>query len=180
MAKSGRVYPREMSMKHRPLKWIVVALAGFSMAGAACAQYVWLNERGIKQYSDLPPPASVPQSRILKMPGGAGAQPATTEAGDRAAVSSNQVGAPLSTADKNADFLKRRADQAQKEKKAAEVEKIAATKAQNCDRARNYQRSLDLGERISSVDKNGERSYLSDEERVREQRDTRRILDDCK
>ena len=33
------------------------------------AQYVWLNDKGVKQYSDMPPPAAVPNQRILKSPG---------------------------------------------------------------------------------------------------------------
>src|SRR5205823_1792862 len=47
----------------------VLAVSGFSCA--AQAQYVWLNERGVKQFSDMPPPASVPENRILKSPGAA-------------------------------------------------------------------------------------------------------------
>src|SRR5687767_2366081 len=36
----------------------------------AQAQWVWVNEKGIRQYTDQPPPASVPPSRILKAPPG--------------------------------------------------------------------------------------------------------------
>jgi len=161
------------------LKQLALALATLGMMSTALAQYVWVNEKGIKQYSDLPPPASIPQNRILKMPGGVSA-PETAERTANAAQASDKASVPLSAAEKNADFLKRRAEQAQKEKKTAEDQQVAAAKAKNCDRARDYQRVLDSGERVASVDKNGERSYLSDEQRAREARETRRILEDCK
>jgi hypothetical protein len=170
---------------NRPcLKQFALALAAFGIANAAFGQYVWINEKGIKQYSDMPPPASVPQSRILKEPGRA------SRANQSAIVSSDTSEAksdatapdnvPHTLAEKNADFQKRRAEQAQKEKKTAEDEKLAAAKAKNCEQTRSYQRSLDSGERIARMDKNGEHSFLSDDERAREMQDTKRALENCK
>ena len=46
-------------MKSIGLKRITAALALASFATAAVAQYVWLDEKGTKQFSDMPPPASV-------------------------------------------------------------------------------------------------------------------------
>lgn len=161
-------------MNRSYLTRLTVALVALNMAGAAYAQYVWLNEKGIKQYSDQPPPANVPQSRVLKMPG-AGSQ---ADAGETTAP--GQANAPLSTAEKNADFLKRRTEQAEKDKKAAEDARIASAKAKNCERAREYQRTLESGQRIANTDKDGERSYLSDEQRAREVRNVQRVLDECR
>lgn len=152
------------------LKQLIAALIFLSTSGLACAQYVWIDEKGIKQYSDQPPPASVPQSRILKTSG---------TNGTSQVVSDNASHAP-SLADKNADFLKRRTEQAEKEKKASEDAKLASAKAQNCERARDYQRTLDSGQRIATLDKNGERTYMTDEQRARESRETQRVLSECK
>jgi hypothetical protein len=148
------------------------ALTALCLAGGAFAQYVWLDEKGVKQYSDRPPPASVPTSRILKQPGGVPALSSET--------TTPAPKAEMSISEKNAEFRKRKAEQAEKEKKATEEAKVAAEKAKNCERAREFQRSLESGERISRTDKNGERSFLTDEQRDRELRDTRRILDECK
>lgn len=150
----------------------VVALAALGATGTASAQYVWVDEKGTKQYSDMPPPASVPTSRILKRPGGApspqpeaASPPAKTE---------------LSVAEKEADFRKRRSEQAEKEKKAAEQAKYEADKAKHCERAREYNRVLESGERVARTDKSGERAFLTDEQRAQELRDTRRTLEECK
>lgn len=155
----------------RHLVTATAALTVLSLTGAAFAQYAWVDDRGIKQYSDMPPPASVPTSRILKQPGGIVASQAATAAPAKA---------ELTTAEKDAEFRKRRAELAEKEKKTADQAKYAADKAKHCDRAREYNRVLESGERMARTDKNGERSFLTDEQRAQELRDTRRVLEDCK
>lgn len=153
-------------------------------ANNAFAQYVWIDEKGVKQFSDMPPPTNVPTNRILKKPGGAAVK-ASAESDDQASdgaakPASTQAKGPMTAAEQNAEFKKRRAEQAEKEKKSAEQAKRDADKTNNCDRARGYLRSLESGERVSQMDKNGERSYLSDEQREREIENARRIVADCK
>jgi len=148
-----------------------VLLIALCAPGAAYAQYVWLNNNGVRQYSDMPPPASVPANRILKQPNGL--LPSTPEAASAASSSKT-------LAEQNADFNKRRAEQAEKEKKAADETKLAAGKNRDCERARDYRRSLESGERVAHMDKNGERSILTDEQRSQELRETRQFLGDCK
>ncbi|MES2536699.1 MAG: DUF4124 domain-containing protein [Pseudomonadota bacterium] len=169
---------------------IAFALASLSQTTIALAQYVWVNENGVKQYSDMPPPSSVPKSRILKAPGAAARTPSAPEAAPGEArdekgensgtAAAKKDKAPMTVAEKNADFQKRKIEQAEKDKKAAEKERMAADKAKNCERAQNYNRILQSGTRISTSDKNGERQYLNDEQRAREAKETREILDDCK
>lgn len=159
-------------MKRPQVQTLLAAVVALCLSGTAFAQYVWLDEKGIKQFSDMPPPASVPANRILKQPGrSAAAAPDTNAAPAKT---------EMTTAEKNADFRKRKAEQAEKEKKASEEAKVAAEKTKNCERARDFQRTLESGERITRADKNGERSFLTDEQRAQEVRDTRRILEDCK
>jgi hypothetical protein len=164
------------------LQHAVAAFALFGCATAAMAQYVWLNEKGVKQYSDVPPPASVPNSRILKSPGGMpraddAAQAVETDAGTGEA---DQKPAPKSIAEQNAEFEKRRAEQAEKDKKAAEQAKQAADQKKNCALARDYKRALTSGQRISRLNAAGERVYMSDQERAQEERENQRALADCK
>src|SRR3569833_2431186 len=89
-----------------------------SMAAAvAAAQYAWIDERGVRQYSDQPPPASVPKQRILKAPGAAytppaaSAQPAGSEAKDTEKDKSPNK-PPMTFADNNAEYQKRHIEQA--------------------------------------------------------------------
>jgi hypothetical protein len=176
-----------MAMNTIRLRRVATMLAASVFCCAAHAQYVWLNEQGVKQFSDMPPPASVPKSRVLKSPGGdlpsrfaAGGTPKDRESRDSAATAPASEKAPMSLAEKNAEFQKRRMEQATREKKAADEERLASEKAKNCDQARSYQQALLSGERIARRDKNGERSFMTDEQREQETREAQRILADCK
>lgn len=168
-------------MKRIPLTYLTASAAVFAallLPVSAFAQYVWIDDRGVKQYSDMPPPPSVPANRILKHPGARPAQPAAAENSGTPATSAAK--ADLTTAERNTEFRKRKLEQAEKDKKAADEAQMATDKAKNCERAKDYQRSLESGERISRTDRNGERSFLTDEQRARELHETRRMLDDCK
>jgi hypothetical protein len=170
------------------LKQIAAGMAAMSLTAAAFGQYIWLDEKGVKQYSDMAPPVSVPKERILKEPASraqaqAKAAPAPGKEEKPAGVETTPTtppAAPMTTAEKNADFNKRKMEQAEKDKKAAELAKKEADKAKNCERARNYSQGLANGERIFHIDKNGEREYLSDEQRAKEMKEAKSILDNCK
>lgn len=151
----------------------------------AVAQYVWLDEKGVKQYSDMPPPAEVPNNRILISPGTTGWTQAPVAAPAPAAGSDGTAAAaktklPMTTSEKNADFQRRRIEQAEKDKKAADEAQRAADKSKNCERASAYQKALDSGQRISRQEENGQRAYLSEAQRVQELRDIKKILSECK
>jgi hypothetical protein len=180
----------KFSSLHRSLLCISCVAAMFAAANAS-AQYVWINEKGVKQYSDMPPPASVPSNKILKHPGGIPA-PSSSSSSASSGTQSEQASGdnddavaqkprqPLTTAEKNAEFQKRKMEQAENEKKAAEQQRQAAERAKNCERAQTYQRSLESGERLARADKNGERYYLSDQQRSQEAQENKRFLDSCK
>ncbi len=163
----------------RHLRLIAFAIVTFTFAAAASAQYVWTDERGVKQFSDAPPPASVPKSRILREPGKSQRSPAH-ETPTANATTDTAAKPPLTTAERNAEFQKRKMEREEKEKKEADLAKQTADRAKNCDRAQTYQKSLESGTRIASTDKNGERSIMGDDDRAREMRENRRLLDGCK
>lgn len=155
---------------------LVSALALVSLAGNAGAQHVWLDEKGVKQYSDMPPPPSVPASRILSQSGSRTPASQAEAKTDAPAPRSPE----MTLAERDADFRKRRAEQAEKEKKATEEAKLAAEKAKSCERARNHYQTLASGQRVVRADQNGKQSFLSDEQREQEMRESRRMLDMCK
>ncbi len=174
-------------MKRNRFKLVFMAamLGTLSFSTVVYAQYVWVDEKGTRQYSDMPPPASIPLKRILKQPGSPSptlsampAEPVAAEAPPAAPAAKENL--PLTTAEKNADFQRRKAEQAEKEKKAAEEAQRAADKAKHCEQARAYQRALQSGERLARTDKNGERYFLNDEQRATETREAQRLLDACK
>lgn len=142
-------------------------------AHLASAQFMWVDAKGIKQFSDRPPPPEVPLKNILRAPKG---QPsaATTAAADAAApapapLDAASPAAPaagkqaLSLAERNADFLKRRQEQEKKERED-KTKQVAA--AAQCAQARGAREALDASKRILRTDKNGVNSYMDDEERA--------------
>ena len=149
------------------LRFVACAILVYGCSGAQ-AQHVWLDAKGVKQYSDMPPPAGTPASRVLQSPGVRTAAP-----------TADQPAAP-SVAERNAAFEKRRIEQAERETKEGERVRTAADNARNCEQARTYQRTLASGERIAKLDKNGERAYLSDQERAQEMATAQRMLAQCK
>jgi hypothetical protein len=160
-------------------RFIASAILACGCSGAL-AQHVWLNDKGIKQYSDMPPPPGTPASRVLQSPGSRAAAPAPPAAPAAPAASTAVPAAAPSVAERNAAFEKRRIEQAEQETKAGEQARLAADNARNCEQARAYQRTLASGERIAKLDKNGERAYLSDQDRAQEMATAQRVLAQCK
>ena len=148
------------------MRFVATAILAAGCSGAL-AQHVWLNDKGVKQYSDMPPPAGTPANRILQSPG------------MRAAAPVAEQPAGPSIAERNAAFEKRRIEQAEQEAKAGEQARFAADKARNCEQARSYERTLASGQRIAALDKNGERTYLSDQQRAQETATVQRALAQC-
>ncbi|WP_338849393.1 DUF4124 domain-containing protein [Massilia sp. W12] len=158
----------------------LLVLSLFCAAAPAHAQYVWLDEKGVKQFSDQPPPASVPKNKILKAPGVKKIDPAPQ--GDAASAEKPEAAkssAPPSTADRNTEFNKRQKEAADKEKKSQEESKLAQEKKQNCQRMRNYQRTLEDGGRISGHNDKGEKIIYDETRIAEEKRRVREALSDC-
>lgn len=159
-------------------------ISGFMIATLTCAsafaQYIWVDEKGNKQFSDTPPPASTPKNRIIKAPGLSAARPAEpSEAASASKDAASTQQKPMTTSARNEDFNKRRAEQAEKDKKATEDQQAAAEKQKNCERAKSYQKVLESGQRVASTDKNGERSFLTDAQREKESADVKKALAGC-
>lgn len=183
-------------MKHyRTARALSVLLALAAQPALSHAQYMWLDEKGIKQLSDQPPPPSVPQSRILKQPRGQGAvagpgygsaSQASTAAEGEAAETNNpanpaepKVKRPPTLAERNAEFAKRKTETQAAEQKAAQEATRKSEQAANCESARSNQAALDSGSRMTEFDKGGQRVFLTDEQRAERSRRNQKILADC-
>lgn len=165
-----------------PLGFLVAGMLA-ACAGPALAQYVWLDDKGIKQFSDRPPPASVPDRRILKMPGKPAFNPlagAAAEAEPADTTADAKPKAAPTLAERNADYAKRRAEAAQAAKKADDEAARKADIAANCEAARNNQRALDQGVRMSTYDKNGDSTVMDEAGRASAAMKNKKILADCK
>ncbi|HEU4374945.1 MAG TPA: DUF4124 domain-containing protein [Telluria sp.] len=160
---------------------LLAATALMALASLAQAQYMWIDEKGLKQFSDRPPPPSIPLKHILKAPHGV--PTAASIAAEPAAAAAPEAAKPIASptvADRNADYNRRVKEKAERdEKDQAEAERKAAL-AENCGRAREARQTLDSGARIGTVDKNGERGFLSDEQRAVESQKVNKALSACK
>jgi len=148
-------------------------------AGLSHAQFVWINEKGVRQFSDRPPPANTPAKNILKAPGlmqGAATEAAPTAPAAGAAVAKS---GPPTLADRETDYKKRQSEKAEADKKSTEDNEMKAAKKANCDSSRAFKQQLDSGQRLSTTDKNGERSYMDDAQRKEKQAQAARNLEGC-
>jgi hypothetical protein len=99
----------------------------------------------------------------LRAPTGPEAAPGAT---DGAKDAKNR--GPLTPAEKDQDYRKRQAEAQKASAKAAEEQKNAEISRENCERAKEAVRSLEIGGRIVRTDARGERYYLDDEQIAQE------------
>jgi cell pole-organizing protein PopZ len=149
-------------------------------AGLAQAQYAWINANGSREYSDRPPPPSVPRSKILKVPHGSPLAQEADAPAPAADAKAEKKNGPPTLAEREADFRKRKQEQAEQEKKAAQEAQHKEAQAENCASARQYKAQLESGIRVADTAPDGERAFISDEERAKRLAKTKRVLETCR
>lgn len=171
-----------------PLHLVLPVVAALLSAGAvtdALAQWKWKDANNRTQYSDLPPPAGVPESAILQRPVGAvrKAGPAFTAPADAASAAPGvqAAGSAPTTSDPELEAKRKKAEQDQAAAKKAEDAKAAAQRADNCTRARAYQKQIDEGQRLVRTNAAGEREVFDDKVRAEESARNRDLMaQNCK
>ena len=156
----------------KPLRPLLLAVA-CAVPSLALAQWQWIDNQGRKVFSDRPPPADIAPSKIVKQPSGkGGAAVAIAPVPAPAAVpASGRPAAPrLSGKDKELEEKKKQAEAAEAEKRKAEEQKVAAQRAENCERLKRDKATLDSGIRIARANAKGEREVLDDNQRAAEVR----------
>lgn len=129
--------------------FLALALA----AGAAQAQIkCWNDAQGKRVCGDAPPPGA--RVTTIKSPSGPAPAPASKDAAAKRG--------PLTPAEQEQAYRKRQAEAQKAAEKAAQEEKDAAAKQENCERSRESLRVLESGQRIARTDARGERYYLDD------------------
>lgn len=136
---------------------ILACIAGFATVPALGQTYKWKDADGKIHYSDQPPPPGAKEEATVKRKPGA---QAPAPAGDaKAAPAANKA---KTYQEQEAEFRKRQVEAAEKD--AAERKKAAeeAEKKQNCAKAQAQVATLQAGGRVTRVNANGEKEYLSD------------------
>jgi hypothetical protein len=155
---------------------IKAMLAGALLLGSTVvhAQYAWIDEKGVRHFSDQPPPTSTPASKILKAP--RGAAPAVDTVAPAAAAPAAPAKAAPTLAEREAHYQKRRAQAQEDGKKAALAKKEADNRRENCAAATRDKAQLESGRRLRTQ----QNIVMTEEEKAREQANVARVLNECK
>lgn len=148
--------------------------------GLAHAQFAWIDAKGIKHYSDRPPPPDTPPGKILKSPGKHADLIATPDAAEAKPADAAANPKQPTLADREADFRKRAQDKAKEDKKSAEDAQRLQAQRNNCEQAQRYKNSLESGMRIAETAGDGTQQWMSDAERARRLADTNNVLASCR
>lgn len=166
------------------MRLLIVAL--LAAAGAAYAadtsQWRWRDASGQIHASDLPPPASVPDKMILERPTDPRKllrlAPAPAASAPSATTSAARAGGG---GDPELDARRRRAADEQAAQQRQLEAQNAATRTENCTRARNQLQALNDGLRMARTNAQGEREVLDDKGRAEEMQRARSIIaSDCR
>jgi len=153
------------------MKTLIAFAAALAFAGGALAQqYKWVDKDGRVRYGDVPPPGV--NAKPLRAPSG----PATPAPGAAAKEARNK---PLTPAEQEAEFRKRRLEAQKAQEKQAQMAEADKAKQENCSNARQQLAALEGGQRIVRVDpSSGERAFLADAQRPAEIAKARKAVSD--
>jgi hypothetical protein len=154
-------------MTMKPFIFVLAIVSTATFTQATAETYRWKDSNGRTMISDTPPPGTTRQSKSTYAP-----LPTPPE---------KPLEATKSTADRELEFKKRQQETKEKAEKESKEKIALADKTENCNRARQQLSMLESGQRISSLDSNGERKFMEDPERQKEIEQTRKYLaESCK
>jgi len=148
-------------MQKTALSFVACLLALAAAGTQASPLWKWRDASGQLHISDTAPPPGTPATSIISTPSGsAAAAPSPPPSASNAPE--------LSALDKK----KKAADQEKADKEKAEHDaaeaRSAAVRKDNCERAQSALASLKTGQRIATVNANGERQIMDDAARAAE------------
>ena len=151
--------------------------------GAQTAQlplvWKWVDGSGQVQFSDLPPPVSVPAKDVLERPTLQQLRAAVAAAAAAAAAAASATG--VTRTDPELEARRRRAADEQAAQQRQAQDRDSAIRADNCNRARAHLAALSDGLRMTRTNAQGEREVLDDKARADEVQRARGVLaSDCR
>ena len=161
---------------------LVVCL--LAIASSAHAQWMWRDNTGRVHLSDRAPPSDVAEKDVLKRPAGQrAAPPAAPAAADAASAAASAVAAASAPAaptaarvDPELEARRKKAELEQAAQKKQAEERVAAARAENCQRAQAHMRNIDSGIRMTRTNEKGEPEAVDDRMRAEEAERTRGII----
>ena len=171
-----------MKKNTRPVMAFLL-LASVVFSSNAFAQWQWLDDSGRKVYSDMPPPTSVPDNRVLTRPGSSVRLAAPDAQSSNAQKPHDVKGqAAAESAQPAEDAVQPSPEQLAQEK--AQAQQQAAVEAQNkqikaanCTAARRALGQLDSGRRATTTNARGEVVFMDEATRNQQRQQTQSIVD---
>ena len=179
------MYDRTLWTAPRLRHWCALMLLA-GAASIASAQWAWRDENGVTVYSDQPPPGTVRPSDVLKQPESSPANRSPESSNGDGQASPNPAVAPAapanapkapSMAQRELEFRKRMKERDEAEKKLADAQAEAARKADECERARGYLKSLEGEVRMIHTNPDGSPELMNAEQREAETQRTREMIE---
>ena len=153
-------------------KTLIILLTVFA-AGAAQAQIqCWTAKDGKRECGDTPPAGA--KVREIRAPSAPATTPGAPAAKDAAGKDAKK--GPLTPVEQEQAFRKRQVDAEKAREKDEKARADAATKKENCERAREAQRVLESGQRIARTDAKGERHYPDEAQVAAESANARQLI----
>ena len=153
--------------------WLL-ALTLLALSLPSHAQWKWRDKDGAVTISDRPPPRDIADKDVLSRPASArraGLLPAAAASAASGVSGASGASAPADAKgplDREVEARRRAAEQEQAAKAKAEETRLAAQRAENCQRARSQITTLESGQRLARVNGKGEREMLDDKARADE------------
>jgi hypothetical protein len=147
------------------MKRILLMLFALAVATTAAAQaYKWVDKDGKVRYGDTPPPGV--KATPLKTPSGPKPPPPPASSADasKKGADGKKDEKPLTP---EQAFQKRQKERAEAEQKAEKERADADAKRENCASARSQLNTIQSGQRMTTTNAAGERSFMDDEQRER-------------
>jgi hypothetical protein len=136
----------------------IIAALAFS-AGAAAQMYKWKDENGRTQYGDTPPPGV--DATPMRAPA-AGTPPPASPAAKKGDAKNEKALSP------EAAFRKRQQERDAADEKEAKDRAQAEEKRVHCEQAQGQVRMLESGQRVATMNADGERMVMDDDQRARQ------------
>jgi hypothetical protein len=165
------------------MRRVLLMLFACAMAGSAAAQaYKWVDKDGRVRYGDTPPPGV--KATPLRTPAGQKPPPPPPSAD----AAKKDAGAKDGAAKKDEKpltpeqaFQKRQKERQEAEQKAEKERADADAKRQNCESAKSQLYTIQSGQRMTTTNAAGERSFMDDEQRQRALQQAQQAVNDwCK
>jgi hypothetical protein len=134
-----------------------LAVLALLASGAQAQVLCWTTKDGKRQCGDTPPPGV--KTTAISTPAAPAVPPAPADPAKKGAKP---------PADPEQEFRKRQIEAQKSREKDQQAQEQSEAKQQNCERAREALRALESGQRISRVDKEGERYFLDEQQTAQE------------